>query len=173
MVFDVYSGLSDEYREYRIIEPENLNFRQPANDAERRTAASLVKTISKDARTIFIVGAVLIVLGIVVLINKQLGGIGLIMFGILPVVIGIIVNNKGKNSTLVSTGVLLKKESETEGTVSNKTRRTHRWLVIAVDDMEKTLSVVHADQDAFDEASEGDRILVINDKATSRGRKVL
>lgn len=172
-MFDVYSGLNDEYKEYRIIEPENLNFRQPVDDAERRTAASLVKTISKDAKTIFIVGAILIALGVIVMINGQLGGIGLVLFGILPVVIGVIVNNKGKRATLVSTGILLKKESQTEGTVSDKTRRTHRWLVIAVDDMEKTLSVVHADPDNFEEAREGDRILVINDKTTSRAKKIM
>ena len=172
-MFDVYSGLNDEYKEYRIIEPENLNFRQPVDDAERRTAASLVKTISKDAKTIFIVGAILIALGVIVMINGQLGGIGLVLFGILPVVIGVIVNNKGKKATLVSTGILLKKESQTEGTVSDKTRRTHRWLVIAVDDMEKTLSVVHADPDNFEEAREGDRILVINDKTTSRAKKIM
>ena len=173
MIFDVYSGLSDDYKEYRIIQPENLNYRQPANDAERRAAASLVKSISTNARTVFIVGAVLIGLGIVVLCNKQLGGIGLIMFGALPIVIGILLNNKAKASTLVSTGVLLKKESQTEGSISNKTRRTHRWFVIAVDDMEKTLSVVHADPNDFDEAREGDRILVINDKAASRGKKIV
>ena len=172
-MFDVYSGLNDEYKEYRIIEPENLNFRQPVDDAERRTAASLVKTISKDAKTIFIVGAILIALGVIVMINGHLGGIGLVLFGILPVVIGVIVNNKGKKATLVSTGILLKKESQTEGTVSDKTRRTHRWLVIAVDDMEKTLSVVHADPDNFEEAREGDRILVINDKTTSRAKKIM
>ena len=172
-MFDVYSGLSDEYREYRIIEPENLNYRQPADDAERRTAASLVKTISRDARTVFIIGAILIVLGVIVLINGQLGGIGLILFGMIPVVIGVIVNNKSKMAALVSTGVLLKKESQREGTVSNKTRRTHRWFVIAVDDIEKTLSVVHADPKNFDEANVGDRILVINDKATSRAKKIM
>ena len=62
---------------------------------------------------------------------------------------------------------------DSEGSVKNSTRRTHRWLVIVVDDMEKTLSVVHADPGNFEEAQEGDKILVINDKATSRGKRIM
>ena len=40
MVFDAFSELGEEYREYRMIQPENLDYRPASDDAERRTAAS-------------------------------------------------------------------------------------------------------------------------------------
>ena len=171
-MFDVYSGLSDEYKAYTMIQPAQLNFRPAANDAERRTAASLSKTVGKQSIILLAVGAGLIALGILAVVNKQLGGIMLAMIGIAPLVIGIVMK-KGKASKLVATGILVKKESQTEGAVSNRTRRTHRWLVIAVDGMENALCIVHADPDNFDEALVGDRILVINDNATTRGKKLM
>ena len=172
-MFDVYSGLSDEYKAYTIIQPAQLNFRPAANDAERRTAASLSKTVGKQSIILLAVGAGLIALGILAVVNKQLGGIMLAMIGIAPLVIGIVMMKKGKASNLVATGILVKKESQTEGAVSSRTRRTHRWLVIAVDGMENALCIVHADPDNFDEALVGDRILVINDNATTRGKKLM
>ena len=48
-MFDVYSGLSDEYKAYTMIQPAQLNFRPAANDAEIRTAASLSKTVGKQS----------------------------------------------------------------------------------------------------------------------------
>ena len=67
----------------------------------------------------------------------------------------------------------MKKESLSTGTINNRDRRTYRWVVIEVDGMEKALSVVHADPDNFDEANVGDRFLVIDDKATFRGKKLI
>lgn len=64
MVFDVYAGLSEEYREYRVIEPQQLNFREAANDSERMTAADLRKDLSKDTKTLFICGSIIIALGV-------------------------------------------------------------------------------------------------------------
>lgn len=173
MVYDVYSGLSDEYREYRIIQPENLDYRQASNDSERRTAASLSNGLSKESIILFAVGAGLIALGILAVAGRQFGGIILAFFGIAPVVIGFIKMKQAKSSNLVATGILVKKDSYSEGAINSRTRRTYRWLVIEVDGMEKALCAVHAGPAEFDEAREGDRILVINDKATSRGKKLI
>ena len=173
MVFDVYSELGDEYREYSVIQPEQLNFRPASNDAERRTAASQSKGLSKESIILFAVGAGLVALGVLAVAGKQFGGIILAFFGIAPIVIGFVKMKQGKTSNLVATGILVKKESQSAGTVNNRTRRTYRWIVIAVDGMDKTLCAVHADPDDFAEACEGDRILVINDKATFRGKKLI
>ena len=172
MVFDVYSGLSDEYREYRLIQPEHLNFRPASNDSERSTAASFSKGMSKDSIILLVVGAVLVALGVLAVAGRQFGGIILAFFGIAPVVIGCIKMKQGKASDLVASGILVKKEGRSAGTVNNRSRRTYRWLVIAVDGMEKTLCVVRADQNDFDGAYEGDRILVINYKNVFRGKKM-
>ena len=173
MYFDVYSELDEEYRSYALIQPNQLNFRSPANDAERSAASDLGKTISQDSLTLFIIGGILAALGIICVINLQLGGIVLILFGIPLIVFGIVRKKQGSNAAkVVATGTLLKKESQRVGTVSDRTRRTFRWLVIAVEGMEKTLCVVHADPDNFDETFVGDKILVIDDKATYRGKKL-
>ena len=172
MVFDVYSELSDEYREYKLIQPEQLNFRPASNDPERRTAASLCKGLSKESIILLAVGVGLIALGVLAVAGRQFGGIILALFGIAPLIIGFVKMKQGKTSNLVATGILIKKESRSAGTISNRTRRTYRWLVIAVDGMENTLCVVHAAPEKFDEICVGDRILVINDKATVRGKKL-
>ena len=172
MVFDVFSELGEEYREYRLIQPEQLNFRQASDDSERRAAASLSKGIGKESIILLAVGAGLIALGILAVAGKQFGGIMLAFIGIAPIVIGLIKMKQGKAANLVATGTLVKKESQSAGAISNRSRRTYRWLVIEVDGMEKTLCTVHADPDNFDEVREGDRILVIDDKATFRGKKL-
>ena len=172
MVFDAFSEVGDEYREYRIIQPGNLNFRQAQNDAERRTAASMVKNLSKEARTLFIIGGVIIGLGVLAAVFRQLGGLALVPFGALIIGVGFIKKSQGSGAYLVATGTLIKKDKATSGSVSRKTRMSHFWLVIEVDDMEKTLCVVHADPEDFDDARVGDKILVINELATSRGKTI-
>ena len=173
MVFDAFSELGEEYREYRMIQPENLDYRPASDDAERRTAAALSKGLGKEAIILFAVGGGLVALGILAVVGGQFGGIMLAFFGIAPIIIGFVKMKQGKNSNLVATGIVVKKESQSSGTINNRDRRTYRWIVIEVDGMEKALSVVHADQDNFDEANVGDRFLVINDKATYRGKKLL
>ena len=64
MVYDVFAGLGEEYKEYAVIEPDQLNFREAANDSERMTAADLRKDLSKDSKTLFICGTIIIVLGV-------------------------------------------------------------------------------------------------------------
>ena len=173
MLYDVYAGLSDEYREYRIIQPGNLNFREAQNDAERRTAASLVKNLSKEARTLFIIGGVIIGLGVLVVVFRQLGGLALVPFGGLIIGAGFIKKSQASGADLVATGTLLKKDRATSGSVSRNTRMTHIWLVIEVDDMDKTLCVVHAEPEDYDDARVGDKILVINELATSTAKKIM
>ena len=172
MYFDVYSELGDEYRDYQLIQPEQLNFRQASNDSERKAAASLTRGISKESIILLAVGAGLIVLGVLAVAGRQFGGIILALFGIAPLVIGFVKMKKSKTSSLVAAGILVKKESKSAGTINNRSRRTFRWLVIAVDGMENTLCIVHADPADFDEVCEGDRILVINDKTTFRAKKL-
>ena len=70
MVYDVFAGLSEEYKEYRVIEPQQLNFREAANDSERMTAADLRKDLSKDSKTLFICGAIIIALGVLFLFSN-------------------------------------------------------------------------------------------------------
>ena len=171
MVFDAYEGLSDEYRSYRMIEPGQLNFREPANDSEREAAGALSKTVGQESIILIIAGGVLVVLGVFAAFSS-LGGIILALFGIPLIVFGIIRARKSKSSSLVTTGVLVKKDSRTEGSISDKTRRTHRWFVIAVDDIPNTLCIVHANPDDFNEARVGDSILVTNDKANYRGKRL-
>lgn len=171
MVFDAYEGLSDEYRSYQVIQPGQLNFREPANDLEREAAGALSKTSGQESLILIIAGGVLVALGILAAFSS-LGGIILALFGIPLIVFGIIRSKKSKSANLVTTGVLVKKDSRTEGSVSRKDRRTHRWFVIAVDDIPNTLCIVHANPDDFNEAIVGDRILVTNDKATYRGKKI-
>ena len=153
MYFDAFEGLSEEYRNYRVIQPEQLNFRQPADDRERFAASSLNNTVSKDAIKLFIIGGIMIALGVVVMFFS-IGGIGLILFG-------------------VATGTLLKKESQRAGSVKNRSRRTFYWFVIEVDDMTDTLCIVHGDPETFDEARVGDKILVTNDNLGYFGKKML
>ena len=174
MVFDAFEGLSDEYRSYKMIQPEQLNFRQPANDAEREAAGAIIKSGGQESIILIFIGIVLVVIGVLVAFNS-LGGIVLAILGIPLIVFGIIRSKKGKSpaASLVTTGVLVKKESQSEGTVSNRTRRTHRWLVIAPNDIPNTLCIVRADPDEFDEARIGDTILVTNNKVIYRGKKLM
>ena len=171
MLFDVYAGLSDEYGEYALIEPEQLNFREAANDSERRTANALVKAISKDAKILFISGGVLIALGVLALF-QSLGGIFLIFFGLLIIGLGALKNAQSKTAGLVATGILLKKEMHSTGSRRNNTKDTHRWFVIAVDGIDQTLCVIHASPENYKEATEGDRILIVNDKTIYYGKKL-
>ena len=173
MVFDVYSELGDEYKEYRLIQSDQLNFRPASNDAERQTAASLRKTTGKESIILLVVGAVLIALGVLAVVNMQFGGIMLALMGLAPLIIGIVKMKQGKASNLVATGIVVKKESKSAGSINNRSRRTYRWIVITVDGMDNTLCVVHADPDDFDVVLTGDRFLVINDKATVRGKKLI
>ncbi len=172
MYFDAFEGLSEEYRNYRVIQPEQLNFRQPADDRERFAASSLNNTVSKDAIKLFIIGGIMIALGVVVMFFS-IGGIGLILFGVLPIVFGVVKKNQSNSSNLVATGTLLKKESQRAGSVKNRSRRTFYWFVIEVDDMTDTLCIVHGDPETFDEARVGDKILVTNDNLGYFGKKML
>ena len=171
MLFDVYEGLSEEYRQYGIIEPNQLNFREAANDSERMTAAELRKDLNKDSSTLFVSGGIIIVIGILCTFSN-LGGILAIMFGLLIVYFGIMKVIKSKRANLVATGIVVKKESYAAGSVSNNTRRSFRWLVIDVDGIENTLCVVHCSPENFLEIREGDRILVINDNSIHFGKKI-
>ena len=171
MYFDVYEGLSDEYRAYNLIRPEQLNFRHAADDSERRTAAELAKALSNNAVALFIAGGVLIAVGAVAAFFGP-GGFVLIMFGILPIVFGVIKKKQGSEAKLVATGVLVKKEDKSGGSVKNRDRRTFRWLVFEVDGMEKTLCTIHAGPEEYDEVRVGDRILVINDNSIFYGKKL-
>ncbi len=172
MVYDVFAGLSEEYKEYRVIEPQQLNFREAANDSERMTAADLRKDLSKDSKTLFICGAIIIALGVLFLFSN-LGGVLVIMFGALIFFFGIMKFKKSKDAKLVATGILLKKDSYTTGAVHKKDRHTYRWLVIEVDGLEKTLCVIHASPVNFAEAYAGDRMLVINDRSIHYGKKIM
>lgn len=172
MVYDVFAGLSEEYKEYRVIEPQQLNFREAANDSERMTAADLRKDLSKDSKTLFICGAIIIALGVLFLFSN-LGGVLVIMFGALIFFFGIMKFKKSKDAKLVATGTLLKKDSYTTGAVHKKDRHTYRWLVIDVDGMEKTLCTIHANPRNFAEAHDGDRMLVINDRSIHYGKKIM
>ena len=171
MYFDVYEGLSEEYRSYRLIQPNQLDFRPAADDVERRTAADLAKSLSKDAVTLFVAGGVLIAIGAVAAFFGP-GGFVLIMFGILPIVFGVLKKKKSSEAKLVATGVLVKKEDKSAGSVKNRNRRTFRWLVFEVDGMEKTLCTIHAGPEEYDELRVGDRILVINDNSIFYGKKL-
>ena len=172
MPFDVYEGLSEEYRQYGIIEPNQLNFREAANDSERMTADELRKDLNKDSGTLFISGGIIIAIGILCLFSN-LGGILVIMFGLLIVFFGIMKIKKSKSAKLVATGILVKKESYAGGSVHNNTRRSYRWLVIDVDGLEKTLCIIHCSPVNFLEMREGDRILVINDNSIHFGKKLM
>ena len=169
MVFDMYAGLSDEYRAYGVIQPEQLPFRQPADESERMAAASFSNTSDSNAKTLIIIGAVMIVLGI---LFQSLGGIGLILFGLLSLGFGIAMRGKGKAPKRVATGVLLKKDSYGTGTIHNHTRTHYNWLVISVDGMEKTLCTVRANDNDYYEAQVGDRIVVFKDAAAYRGKPI-
>ena len=169
MVFDMYAGLSDEYRAYGVIQPEQLPFRQPADESERMAAASFSNTSDSNAKTLIIIGAVMIVLGILILF-QSLGGIGLILFGLLPLGFGIAMRGKGKAPKRVATGVLLKKDSYGTGTIHTRTH--YNWLVISVDGMEKTLCTVRANDNDYNEAQVGDRIVVFKDAAAYRGKPI-
>lgn len=171
MVFDAYEGLSEEYRSYNVIQPEQLNFRQPANDPERLAATTLNDKVKKDSRTLIIVGIVMIVLGALIT-TQSLGGIGLILFGIAPIIFGIIKGKSAKSSNLVTTGTLVKKEKMSAGAVSSRTRRSYFWLVIVPDDMDSNLCIVHGEPDTFEELRVGDRVLVTNDELGYYGKKV-
>ncbi|MCR5341210.1 MAG: hypothetical protein K6E60_07655 [Saccharofermentans sp.] len=172
MVYDVFEGLSEEYKEYRVIEPQQLNFREAANDSERMTAADLRKDLSKDSKTLFICGSIIIALGVLFLFSN-LGGVLVIMFGALIFFFGIMKFKKSKDAKLVATGILLKKDSYTTGAVHRSDRHTYRWLVIEVDGLEKTLCVIHANPVNFAEAYAGDRMLVINDRSIHYGKKIM
>ena len=171
MVFDMCAGLSDEYRAYGVIQPEQLPFRQPADESESMAAASFSNTSDSNAKTLIIIGAVMIVLGILILF-QSLGGIGLILFGLLPLGFGIAMRGKGKAPKRVATGVLLKKDSYETGTIHNHTRTHYNWLVISVDGMEKTLCTVRANDNDYNEAQVGDRIVVFKDAAAYRGKPI-
>ncbi|MCR5327360.1 MAG: hypothetical protein K6E12_00690 [Saccharofermentans sp.] len=174
MVFDAFEGLSDEYRSYQVIQPEQLNFREPANDAERDAAGALIKRGGQESIILIFIGIVLAVIGILAAFSS-LGGIVLAVLGIPLIVFGIIRYKKGKSpaASLITTGVLVKKESQSAGSINNKSKRTYRWLVIAVNDIPNTLCIVRADPDEFDEARVGDTILVTNNKSIYRGRKLM
>lgn len=171
MVYDIYEGLSEEYKEYRVIQPQQLNFRPAANDLERGTSSGISNDNSQDAKTLTIVGIVMIVLGVLIAI-KALGGIVLALFGIVLIALGKMKNKQNNSSALVATGTLIKKDIYNTGTTHGHTHHTFRWLVIVVDGMEKTLCAVHARPDDFDEVREGDRILVQNNGATINGKRL-
>ena len=171
MVYDVFAGLGDEYKEYTVIEPQQLNFREAANDSERQAAADLRKDLNKDSKTLFICGAIIIALGVLFLFSN-LGGVLVIMFGALIFFFGIMKIKKSLSAGLVATGILLKKDSYTTGNVHNSDRHTYRWLVIEVDGLEKTLCVIHANPVNFAEANAGNRMLVINDRSIHYGKKL-
>ena len=172
MLFDVFEGLSDEYRTYQVIRPEQLNFRRPSDDAERSTLSSLTGKINKEAVILFIVGVVLIAAGVVVVFCGQTGGILLAGFGGLLMIPGIIKLIQSKTSGLVASGILVKKDKVSAGSIQGRSRRTYRWLVIAVDGMDDTLCPVHAEEEDYQFAGVGDRILVIKDNAVYRGKKM-
>lgn len=171
MVFDVFSGLSEEYRTYTVIEPNQLNYREAANDSERQTAAELKKDLKKDANVLFISGSVIIALGVLATFSN-LGGVLIILFGALIFYFGVMKITRSNGAKLVATGTLLKKDSYTTGNVNHRDRHTYRWLVIEVDCMEKTLCVIHANPENFAESYAGDRMLVINDRSLHFGKKI-
>ena len=172
MLFNVFEGLSDDYRTYNLAPPNQLNYRPAANDSERMTAAALAKDMGSDSVTMFIVGGVIVAIGIAALFSS-LGGIIVIMFGLLVFVLGIVKMKQSKAEKLVATGVLLKKESMTSGTVSSHTKHTHLLLVIEVDGMDRTVSTVNCTPENYEEARVGDRILVIQNPAVHFGRKLM
>lgn len=172
MIFDVFAGLGEEYKAYTVIEPNQLNFREAANDSERRTAAELKKDLKKDANVLFISGSVIIALGVLATFSN-LGGVLIILFGALIFYFGVMKITRSNGAKLVATGILLKKDSYTTGNVNHRDRHTYRWLVIEVDGMEKTLCVIHANPKNFDEAFAGNRMLVINDRSLHFGKKII
>ena len=106
MVFDVFAGLSDEYRKYTVIEPNQLNFREAANDSERQAAADLRKDLNKDSKTLFISGAIISALGVLGTFSN-LGGVLIILFGALIFYFGVMKITRSNGAKLVATGTLL------------------------------------------------------------------
>lgn len=171
MLYDIYSGLSEEYKEYNVVQPSQIRFREPADDSERQTVNAIKRTVSKDTMTLLIIGVALIILGILVTFRSG-GGIVLIFYGAgLCAATGLLKIGQNGSADHVATGVLIKKEKYNTGT--HKHRVTHAWFLISVDDMEKTLCAVHPHASAYDEAEEGDRILVLDNSKTFPARKML
>lgn len=172
MVFNIFEGLDDGYRSYNLVSPDKLNYRPSQNDSERMTAAALSKEMGRDSATLFISGGVIAAIGIAATFSS-LGGIIVILFGLVVFSLGFVKLKQSKAEKLVATGVLLKKESMTSGTVSNHTKHTHLVLVIEVDGMERTLSTVNCTPENYEEARVGDRILVIDNPAVHFGKKMM
>ena len=171
MQFNIYEGLSEEYREYRIVQPEQLNFRPASNEAELAAMGALSNNSKKGGIIMIAVGGALVLLGALALTQSS-GGALLILFGLIPAVIGIIKLTAGTPKKLIATGTLLHKESQSTGTINNHSRHTFRRLVIDVDGMDKTLCMVRVAPEDYDGLFEGDKVLVLKDAATYRGKKL-
>ena len=63
--------MGEEYREYRMIQPKNLDYRPASDDAERRTAAALSKGLGKESIILFAVGGGLVALGILAVVGDR------------------------------------------------------------------------------------------------------
>ncbi|SEV88733.1 hypothetical protein SAMN05216413_0460 [Ruminococcaceae bacterium KH2T8] len=172
MLFDALAGVSEEYRDYQLIQRGQLPFRAPATEEEIRALATLNGSSAKDAKTIYIVGGAIAALGIVCLICRQLGGIVLILFGLMVIGCGVFVNLLSKQSNLIATGVCIKKEIRHSGTRSNHTRNTSRFVVFAVDGLDKCICIAHPGAEDYDDIFVGDRVLVINNMATLPAKKL-
>lgn len=169
MVYNVYEGLGEEYKDYDVAMPQDLDYRPASEGAEQEALSSLIKNMKGDSRVIFIVGAVLSVIGIAVSF-KQLGGIVLVLFGLVVVGVGFAKISKAKKVELVATGTLLKKDKITQNT--RKHRTTHYWIVLEIDGVAKTLCPAHASAEDFDEMFPGDRVLIIDNPGGYYGKKV-
>ena len=163
MAVDVYSGLSEEYREYTVIRPEQLNFRPVSDDAERRAARVVTTRMGKDTILEFIIGAVMIAIGVFAPIGTDVGAFALISFGIIMILLGIISLIRCLSPKKVAVGVLLKKEPERNIGTSNDEEYI-RELVLEVEEAEKTLCVIDVKTPAeYNEAEVGDRLLLVKD----------
>ena len=164
---EILAGLGDEYQDYRIIFSNQLEFRPAATDEEERTAEELKGAMRRDVKTMFMLSAGIIIVGSLVAfssLENLIGGIILIMFGLMPAAFGILKLEQIKSAEQVATGVLLNMQHP---------RKSDYRFIIEVDGMEKTICMLHARSEYFDEVRAGDRILIIEVKYLDIAKKII
>ena len=178
MLFDALAGVSEEYRDYQLIQRGQLPFRAPATEEEIRTQAAIAGSFGKGSKTVYIIGGIIAALGIVCLIGKQLGGIVLILSGLMTIGIGVLIDVlakiKKEQSKLIATGVCIKKEKHHTGSAGSHTNSTNYFVVFAVDGLDKCICIAHPRAAGdYNDIVVGDRVLVVNDMATLPARKLM
>ena len=164
---EILAGLSDEYRDYRIIFSNQLQFRPAATDEEKRTAEELKGAMRRDVKTMFMISAGIIIVGLLTAfssLENLIGGIISVMFGLMPAAFGILKLKQINMVFGIATGVLLN--------MQHPGKSDYRFI-IEVDGMEKTICMLHARPEYFDEVRAGDRILIIEVKYLDVAKKII